>query len=35
LIEFLQGGDNGFKLLALAAQILGAFGIVPDGGVFR
>ena len=34
LIEFCQGADGGFERLALAAEVLRAFGIAPDGGVF-
>ena len=34
LIEFCQGADGGFERLALAAEVLRAFGVAPDGGVF-
>src|SRR5579859_2183197 len=34
LVEFFQRGDDGFQLLALTAQVLGAFGIIPDRGIF-
>ena len=30
-----QGKDNGFERLFFFTEILGALGIVPDGGVFQ
>jgi hypothetical protein len=34
LVKLFQRGDDGFQLLALTAQVLGALGIVPDRGIF-
>jgi len=34
-VDGLEGIDNGFERFLLFAEILGALGIVPNGGVFE
>jgi hypothetical protein len=34
-VDGFEGIDNGFERFFLFAEILGALGIVPNGGVFE
>jgi hypothetical protein len=34
-VQVVDGLDHGLQRLLLAAQFLGAFGLVPDGGVLQ